>query len=585
MITKLTSDKAAYLPGDQAKFKLSIISEKNKATNGKYCIEINHLENKIDLLQGEWFLEDGDTDLELTWQTPQDDFKGYMVKVMIYDSKSRELDQITSAVDVSSSWTKFPRYGFLTDFTSCVDTKIVIQQMKDWQLNGIEYYDWKFLHHQLLPADGRMIWQDWAGREIDGLTVKGYIKEAKKKNIINMSYNMVYAATNNFADYGVKDEWGLWYAEDHGQKSQKVGDRFTFHMGSSPSGQSDLYFFDIENVNWQDYIITKNKQAIQTMGFDGWHGDTVGEWGRMWTYPEIDTEAVGKYVKDGYTTFLNKAKDELGDLYLSFNPVGAQGIENVNRSKVDVLYAEIWPWDSDSEGNQYDTYMSLKREIDQSRRESGGKSLIIPAYMEYDHAQASINNEFNMAAVLLTDAAVYAAGGSRLELGDGRGMLSNEYFPKQNLFMGEEHVKRQHDLQNFIVAYENLLRDGLEDNGKTIEIENNLVSNDGQANTVWAYSKASDKYETIQLINLTGVTTNDWRANEGRKEIPIKLEKLKLKYYTDSDFVSAWITSPDPDFRSISKELVMKKVTDDRGNYVLLEISSLEYWDMVYFKK
>ena len=48
-------------------------------------------------------------------------------------------------------------------------------------------------------------------------------------------------------------------------------------------------------------------------------------------------------------------------------------------------------------------------------------------------------NPFNMSAVLLTDAAVYAAGGSRIELGDGDEMLSNEYFPKHNLYMSDEH--------------------------------------------------------------------------------------------------------------------------------------------------
>src|SRR5699024_1578660 len=398
--------------------------------------------------------------------------------------------------------------------------------------NGIEYYDWKFLHHQLLPLDGAMTWQDWSGRFIDGNIVKDYITQAKKMGMVNMSYNMIYAATNNFADYGIDDRWGLWYAKNQGE-DKKQGDRFTFQMGKSPSGQSDLYFFDIENEDWQDYIIKKNKEAIESMGFDGWHGDTVGEWGEMWTFDKKNTSAEGKLVKDGYTTFLNKAKHKLGDYYLSFNPVGAQGIENVNSSDVDVLYAEIWPWDFDSEDNQYNTYLSLILEIDQSRKESGGKSLIIPAYMEYDYAQSVESEPFNLAAVMLTDAVVYAAGGSRIELGDGNQMLSNEYFPSHHLYMTEEHLFRQHALQNFIVAYETLLRDGLEDNGHVIEIKHQEVSDKGEANKVWAYSKESESYETIQFINLVGISTNDWRANEGKKETPNIQSDLVVTYYTE----------------------------------------------------
>lgn len=445
--------------------------------------------------------------------------------------------------------------------------------MSEWQLNGIEYYDWKYLHQQLLPENGAMEWQDWAGRSISGETVKRYIADAKAKGMTNMSYNMIYAATNNYAEYGIKEEWGLWYAEDH-EVGKNKGDRFQFSMGASPTGQSNLFFFDIQNYEWQDYIIRKNLEAIQVMEFDGWHGDTVGEWGKMWTYDMIGDKNQGIYVQDGYKEFLDKAKEELTDYQLSFNPVGAQGIEQVNASAVDVLYAEIWPCDTSIEGEQYNTYQSLKNVIDTSRSQSGGKSLIIPAYMEYDYAESVMNETFNMSAVLLTDAAVYASGGSRIELGDGDQMLSNEYFPKHNLYMSDEHKSRQKGLQNFIVAYQNLLRDGLEDNGNLIEVIDQNQSNDGQPNTIWAYSKSGNGFDTIQMINLLGVSDNDWRANEGAKETPTMLEGVTIKYYTNDSFESAWITSPDPAYDCISKELKMEYGSDEKGNFVTITIPS-----------
>lgn len=585
MINKLTTEKAMYSPGDLIDFSIFLESESDTLKKGNYSLSIFHLEKEIDKLEGNWSFEENEQKINITWQAPEDDFKGYMVKATLYNEKGEELSEITSAVDISSTWTKFPRFGYLTNFASNVDTELIIEQMKDMQLNSIEYYDWKYLHHQPIPEDNSMSWKDWAGREISGETIKSYINNAKAKNMINMSYNMIYGATNNYNEYGIKDEWGLYYAEDHGEEGKQKGDRFTFRMGESPSGQSDLFFFDIENKEWQDYIIEKNIKALEEMGFDGWHGDTVGEWGSMWTYDEIGTDAKGKYVKDGYTKFLNEAKKQLGDYYLSFNPVGAQGLENVSKSDVDVLYAEIWPWDTNSQGTKFDSYNAIKEEIDISRKESGGKSLIVPAYMEYDYAQGAKNQEFNMSAVLLTAASVYAAGGSRIELGDGHHMLSNEYFPSKNLLMSDEHKNRQKDLQNFIVAYENLLRDGLEDSKKNIEIEDHKISRFGIADSIWAYSKEDENYETIQLINLVGVTKNDWRANDGHKETPEKLRDLKLTFYTEEDIQSAWITSPDPEFKSASKELEMEKGTDDKGSYIKVSIPSLEYWNMIYLKK
>jgi hypothetical protein len=41
-------------------------------------------------------------------------------------------------------------------------------------------------------------------------------------------------------------------------------------------------------------------------------------------------------VKETYRQFLKEAKQALGEHYLSFNPVGAQGIEQANTSAADV---------------------------------------------------------------------------------------------------------------------------------------------------------------------------------------------------------------------------------------------------------
>ena len=93
----------------------------------------------------------------------------------------------------------------------------------------------------------------------------------------------------------------------------------------------------------------------------------------LYTSNPLGTDEKGEpvwYVKDTYRQFLNAAKEALGDKYLSFNPVGGQGIEQANTSRADVLYTEFWPWDQDREGIAYNTYSALAGEIERTMEES-----------------------------------------------------------------------------------------------------------------------------------------------------------------------------------------------------------------------
>lgn len=50
-----------------------------------------------------------------SWQPPKDDYQGYLVD--LYTKKDgKETILATCAVDVSSSWTRYPRYDFLTAY-------------------------------------------------------------------------------------------------------------------------------------------------------------------------------------------------------------------------------------------------------------------------------------------------------------------------------------------------------------------------------------------------------------------------------------------------------------------------------------
>jgi dextranase len=395
--------------------------------------------------------------------------------------------------------------------------------------------------------------------------------------MVNLNYNMVYAANKTYLrdGTGVDPAWRLVKAN---------GQDFTCVMSQSRGSTGILQFFNILNEGWQNYIFKAEKEAIEKMGFDGWHGDTIGENGRMQT-PEgepLGVDEIGKpihLVKDGYTVFLNKAKEALGDKYLVFNPVGAQGIEKVNASNVDVLYAEFWPWDKNRWGQHYDTYNAIQREIFTAAKESGGKSLVVAGYVNFK----APGEHFNPAAVLLMDAVVFSSGGARIELGNGDNMLSNEYFPGDGAkTMGAELKAKVTRMYDFITAYENLLRSGPQPVERTVALSGVRQSSTGAGNAVWTFSTAAGGYEMLHLINLTG-TDSLWRDENQTKPEPALLGSIPVRYYTDAKVEALYMASPDGE-NIAPQELAFETGLDDKGSYVAFTVPSLHYWDMVFMR-
>lgn len=95
------------------------------------------------------------------------------------------------------------------------------------------------------------------------------------------------------------------------------------------------------------------------------------------------------------------------------------------------MYNEVWGKDNDRTEAKFS---HLKTIIDENNEYSGNQlNTVFAAYMNYWLAENV--GEFNAPGVLLTDAVMFALGGSHLELGPH--MLCKEYFPNDNLKMTE----------------------------------------------------------------------------------------------------------------------------------------------------
>lgn len=507
---------------------------------------------------------------------PDADGRGYALEVEALDEQQNVLTSAFTAVDVSSSWTKFPRYGYVWDFTPSADAESKADEMARYHLNGVQFYDWQYRHHRPL-ADDLSGWRDWSGRWISGDTVRAYLRAAHDRGMACMAYNMIYAANETYLTdgSGVQADWRLVRAN---------GADFTCDMDAKLGPVGVLQYFNLLNPDWQNYIFAQENRVFEAFDFDGWHGDTIGENGPMRTADggPLGYDADGKpiyLVKDGYTAFLNAAKAAIGDKYLAFNPVGAQGIENVNVSAVDVLYTEFWPWDRNANGRLYDDYYTLHRAILGACEQSGGKSLIVAAYVNYRNPKAA----FNPAAVRMLDCVVFASGGSRIELGNGGNMLSDEYFPADGKKRMDDGLRSAVGrLYDFLVVYENLLRDGQRPVSRTVRLENLPVSTDGRSDTVWCFAKADSSTEIYHFLNLTG-TDDGWRDEEQTKKPPIAHENVKTRLYTDYPVREVWLASPDGE-SPLPLPLEFQTGRDANGAYAEFTQPALEYWNLIFLR-
>lgn len=507
---------------------------------------------------------------------PDADGRGYALEVDALDGMQAVLASAFTAIDVSSSWTKFPRYGYVWDFTPSADAESKIEVMARYHLNGVQFYDWQYRHHCPL-ADDLSGWRDWSGRWISGGTLRAYLRAAHERGMACMAYNMIYAANETYRTdgSGVQAEWRLVRAN---------GADFTCDMDARLGPVGILQYFNPLNPDWQKYIFAQQNRVFEAFDFDGWHGDAIGENGPMRTADgePLGYDANGKpisLVKDSYTAFLNAAKAAIGEKYLAFNPVGAQGIENVNVSAVDVLYTEFWPWDRNSSGRLYDDYCTLHRAILDACEQSGGKSLIVAAYVNYRNPKAT----FNPAAVRMLDCVVFASGGSRIELGNGGNMLSDEYFPADGKkHMSEELQTAVGRLYDFLVAYENLLRDGQQPVLRRVNLENLPVSTDARSDTVWCFAKADSSTEIYHFLNLTG-TDDGWRDETQTKTPPTPHENVKTRLYTDYPVQAVYLASPDGE-SPLPLRLEFRAGCDADGAYIEFTQPTLEYWNLIFLR-
>ena len=544
----ISTDKSCYKPGETVNFT---------ADNMPSGAKIRYRHNDETIL-----IQDA-TATTWQWTAPAEDFTGYMVDIFVEKEKG-ELIYGTIAVDVSSDWTRFPRYGFVGDFDSSKLQDGVIEAEMDFlrrcHINGIQFYDWHNKHHW--PLGGTMdkldeVYNDIANRPVYTEALKKYIRVQHEYGMKCMFYNLCFGALDDAAADGVKDEWYIFKGANHTDKD--------YH--GLPSGwKSSIYVLDPGNEQWQEYLIQRNNEVYAHFDFDGFHIDQLGYRGDRYDWYSNKVN-----LPKGYASFIKAMKKAHPDKALVMNAVGSYGASQIaGTGCMGFLYNECWS----SEAEFKDLYNIIKS----NDSYSGNKlNTVFAAYMNYE----CDNREFNIPGVLLTDAVMFAMGGSHLELGDH--MLCREYFPYQGVRMNEALRTQIIRYYDFMTAYQNLLR------GESTAAEINIdMTYTGSAKNVkiasWppqqgkitTFAKQTDGKQVIHLLNFLSAKDLSWRDLKGDAAEPRLVNSIPVKVKIDKTVKKVWVASPDK-HAGAPVELAFKQTKDALS----FTVPSLKYWTMI----
>lgn len=543
---RISTNKARYQLGETVQFSL------NQQVSNAAKIRYRHLGETIS--EVEW------TGKQWTWQAPASDFTGYLVD--LYQTKDGKEQVLASvAVDVSSDWTRFPRYGFLTNFGNLTNdqVKAQIEYLNRHHINGIQYYDWLYKHHWPLAgtaAAPQSVWTEIANKEVYLQTLKNYIAAASNSGMQSMFYNLAFGALNDASADGVKDEWYVFKDVSH-----NIRDR---HDLPQPFFKSDIEVLDAGNEQWQQYLAARNADVYATLDFDGYHVDALGDRGTLYNYAGSRIDQAGTF-----KPFLLAMKNAAPQKRLVMNAVNQYGQEgSIAEAPVDFLYTEVW--------GPNDYFSDLASVLQNNQLWGGGdKASVLAAYVNYQKADNP--GYFNTPAVLLADAVIFAFGGAHLELGEH--MLGKEYFPNNNLQMTDELKKSLIRYYDFLVAYENLLRDGGSFNQPAVTCTNGKLTTapwPASPGVVAVQGKKWNKRQVIHLFNFSQANSLRWRDTDGTQAKPDWVEGATISIAASPSVKKVWMASPDHQ-NAVAIQLPFTQT----GNTVTCTIPSLLYWDML----
>ena len=554
----LSTDKAAYKPGEKVTFSLNSMPE------GSVTVRYTHL--------GKTIKQEPLSSLEWTWQPPAEDFQGYMAE--LYKTVNGQDEVISSiGIDVSSEPSRFPRNGFLSTYGNMSSSDIagVLNDLNRYHINYVQFQDWHWKHHHPLAGSATQpmdVWTDIISRNCYRSTVQGYIDGAHQRGMVTLFYNLGYGCLEDYATDDVSPEW-LMYT-----------DKLHTHIDNHPLGspfKSTIYLTDLHNEGWRDYLRARNDEVYSVFNFDGWQIDQLGV--RPTTVYDYSGNVID--VQSAFGSFIANEKAAQPDKRIVMNAVGQYGQQGqIASAPVDFCYTEVWEH-SDTNG-----YGIFSRIITDNASWSNGKQTVLAAYLNYDLGLKG-RGYFNTPGIIMATAAACAWGGTILQMGEH--MLCHEYFPDDNLSMTGELKRAMIRYYDFAVAYENILRPATPAGGINSDWYGVDVTSTSEyvfnqwgpvANQIATVGRHLDNCDVIHLLSYRNAKHLDWCDSNGDQAPQSLIKDIPVSFAVSSEPSRVWVATPDNQ-QGAAQEVEWEY----SGGQLTLTVPAIQYWTMIVVEK
>lgn len=569
LVKDLKTDKVQYAPGDEVVITFGF---DQLAADCRVRLQIADLAEILH--EVEWMPGETVSDVtEFRWVIPECfRFSGFGIDLLLLQANA-VVEVASTSFDVVTHWSQAPRYGFLATFhpeksKEEMDAKLSV--MAEFRLTIVQFYDWMYRHHQLLPDVNPFF--DIFNRPLCLETVSEQIALCKQHGMKPLAYGAMYGAEKDFVV-----EHPDWVAAPRNMQGRNS------MLDEHPE------YIQVMNIasdcGWRSHIVNEYRKAITTMGFAGIH---VDQYGFPKTYFSIvGEEPVFKDMGVEFGNFLEYSREALGDqVALIFNAVNNWPIEIVATKPQDAIYIEVW--------SPYDTFTHLRSLIWRAKELSGfTKQVILAAYIGSLSREKEIPHCHGQRSARITSAAIFANGGFHLVMGEGTSMLTGAYYPEyRELSPAFSRVMR--DYYQTITRYSKYLyspdlRDRSEVltggiNGEIcITHEGKMVpiGPDATVDTIWTIVQENQAFKVLHLVNLLEVDTTRW--NEPQSTDPVICHDLVVDWLVDEDITGVYFVNPDGgDLRA--KRLEHKRLAHQRGETLRFVVPKLEYWSFVVLK-
>jgi dextranase len=450
-----------------------------------------------------------------------------------------------TAIEITVNDRERLRYGFVVDYAPGRDLTGVSDLVRRLHLTDVQFYDWAYRHADLLG--GGDDYRDALDQPISLRAVAALADGVRAVGARALGYAAVYAVG--------PEEWPAW---EHDALLQATGE---------PYGLGDfLFLVDPSAADWQQSFTAQLWQAVQRVGFDGFHLDQYG-------YPKHATRADGHAVDvaASFVSLLNSVRGALPNGQLVFNNVNDFPTWATAGTAQDAVYIEVW--------EPTTTLGALALVVTRARTVAEGKPVVIAAYQHvFDSASAAQSD----LATAFTMATLFSHGATQLLAGEADRILVDPYYVRNHVAEASTSalLKRWYD---FLIEHDRLLMPasivdvtasyvGGYNDDCDVAFEGTPTTSVAESGAVWRRVTSVGNGLVIHLINLRGQSDTEWDA---ARSTPVP-QRGTLRFRMEATAPPrVRVADPDCDGRLIDVSVTVE------GTHARVDLPEFAVWQVI----